>query len=93
MGPALWDLPSAFTPNGDGHNDVFKLLYQGNINLSSIQIFNRWGAIVFETKDIDQGWDGRHNGSLAPSDVYVYVIKLNVGNDTKPIIGDLTLIR
>lgn len=68
-------IPSAFSPNGDGINDEFSV---GNYNLSSfnIQIFNRWGQLVFESSDPNFSWDGSSlNGGSVPEGVYVYVMK------------------
>lgn len=64
-------LPTAFTPNGDGVNDVF--MYRGNlIEQIELKIFNRWGELVFYTDQLDAGWDGVHNGVPAPEGSYVY---------------------
>ena len=92
--PPAYDIPSAFTPDGDGLNDVFKFLHEGNVEMESFQIFNRWGQQVFETRDIDMGWDGTFKGTMAPSDVYVYLIKFNLPGQADQILkGDVTLIR
>lgn len=64
--------PNAFTPDGDGINDVFAPVFFDLTELELI-IFDRWGAEVFSTKEIGRGWDGRfRDGSLAPTGVYVY---------------------
>lgn len=65
-------LPTAFTPNGDGHNDVFRIVSQ-KITLKSFRIFNRWGEQVFVTSDIAVGWNGRYKGGMLPGS-YVYMI-------------------
>jgi gliding motility-associated-like protein len=66
--------PNAFSPNGDGKNDVFYVYGPvDEISRFQLQVFDRWGTLIFETKDIQQGWDGRIDGSLAPSGVYVWV--------------------
>lgn len=68
-------IPSAFSPNGDGINDSFSV---GHYNLSSfnIQIFNRWGQLVFESLDPAFEWNGTNlNGITVPEGVYVYVMK------------------
>ncbi len=69
----IW-VPSAFTPNDDGLNDVFKLSYI-NIRSARTEIYNRWGQLVFVTNNIDEGWDGTFEGNPCTVDVYVYVIK------------------
>ncbi|MEM6264093.1 MAG: gliding motility-associated C-terminal domain-containing protein [Bacteroidota bacterium] len=66
-------IPSAFSPNGDQINDVFLPLTLGVSNYR-LQIFDRWGRIVFETDDPAQGWDGTRRGSDVPEGVYVYLI-------------------
>jgi gliding motility-associated-like protein len=91
------DIPNAFTPNGDGINDYFfprQWLSNGIINFH-LQIFNRWGELVYETKNTDGlGWDGRLNGQEQPSGVYVYRIIVTYKNGTtENYDGNVTLIR
>lgn len=63
--------PTAFTPNGDDQNDYFKV--EGKfVAKCRLQIFNRWGEQIFETTDLQQGWDGTAKGSPAPQDTYIY---------------------
>lgn len=69
----LW-LPNAFSPNSDGQNDFF-MARGANISDFRMDIYNRWGELVFETNDINQGWDGRISGKNCPSDVYVWYIQ------------------
>ncbi len=87
-------VPTAFSPNGDGQNDVFRIGYRENFFLIRMQVFNRWGELVFETTDINQGWDGTYNGQPQPIGTYVFIIH---GEDSKgyPIrkIGNVTLLR
>jgi gliding motility-associated-like protein len=83
--------PVAFSPNGDGYNDEW---FIENIQLypkSVIQIYNRWGQLLYEEKGIDGYWDGNYNGNPVPTGVYIYMIILN--NDEKTRTGTLTLIR
>jgi gliding motility-associated-like protein len=67
-------VPNCFTPNDDGINDVF---YAHSVGLRGfeITIFNRWGEVIFESNDINKGWDGKKNGRLVPTGVYIYKIK------------------
>jgi gliding motility-associated-like protein len=65
-------VPNAFTPNQDGWNDLF-LASGVNLSYFRMQVFNRWGELLFETNDISEGWDGRKNGINCPSDVYVWL--------------------
>ncbi|HEU4716435.1 MAG TPA: PKD domain-containing protein, partial [Bacteroidia bacterium] len=68
-------IPNAFTPNGDGKNDVF-LAYGNEVSAFHMMMFDRWGNMIFESNDINKGWDGRGNGGsdIAQQDVYVYKI-------------------
>jgi gliding motility-associated-like protein len=68
------EAPSAFTPNGDSNNDIFKF-EEKNIADFEMRIFNRWGEIVFSTNDVQQGWDGYVNGHLQNIDTYKYAVK------------------
>jgi gliding motility-associated-like protein len=68
------EAPSAFTPNGDANNDIFKF-EKKNIKSFELKIFNRWGEIVFSTNIIQEGWDGSVNGHLQNIDTYVYMVK------------------
>jgi gliding motility-associated-like protein len=86
-------VPNAFTPNYNGLNDVF-LVKSTNIEKFHIVIFNRWGNLLFETNDINVGWDGKYNGILVPEGVYVYSIEA-IGEDKVPYrkLGSLTVLR
>lgn len=68
------EAPSAFTPNGDSNNDLFKF-EEKNVKNFDLKIFNRWGEIVFSTNDVNQGWDGNVNGHAQNIDTYVYSVK------------------
>ena len=67
-------IPNTFTPNGDGLNDVFKPLCTNISNLSWV-VFDRWGLQLFQTNEIDQGWDGTYQGGKCQEDVYVYKLQ------------------
>jgi gliding motility-associated-like protein len=85
--------PNAFTPNEDGINDRFYL--QGiHVQTFNLQIFSRWGLLMFETNDISEGWDGFYQGEKAPEGAYVYVAR-GVGYNGMPYVikGTLTLMR
>ena len=87
-------LPNAFTPNGDGHNDIFKLANVEFETLQEFKVFNRYGQVVFETSDINQGWDGTFKGQPAPMDTYMYLIRVTLsGGDSHSFKGDVTLMR
>ncbi|KAA3651454.1 MAG: hypothetical protein DWP98_02910 [Bacteroidetes bacterium] len=86
-------IPSAFTPNQDGQNDVFRVrgVFLESLNL---QIFNRWGEKVFESNDVNQGWDGSYKGELANPGVFVYHLKSTCLNGQEFFKkGNITLIR
>jgi gliding motility-associated-like protein len=68
-------IPNAFTPNNDGKNDVFKPLLPGIVSLSYFNIYNRWGQLVFTTKEPGKGWDGYQNGVKADEGTYVWIFK------------------
>jgi gliding motility-associated-like protein len=87
------DVPNAFTPNGDGANDVVFVRGYG-IDKMSWRIYNRWGQLVFVSTNINFGWDGRFKGALQPQDVYVYTLSVQFTDGTKySKKGDITLLR
>jgi len=91
------DIPNAFTPNGDGANDYFfpRQLLSQKITAFNMQVFNRWGELIFETNSKDgQGWDGRFNGKLQPEGVYIYLIDAEIdGIQKEHYQRNVTLIR
>lgn len=91
------DIPNAFTPNSDGDNDYFfpRTLLSKSISNFKMQVFNRWGQLVFETNRTDgSGWDGRFNDKEQPVGVYIYVIAVAYRNDRQEQYqGNVTLIR
>jgi gliding motility-associated-like protein len=86
-------LPNAFTPNGDGQNDMF-MAVGNNIGKFEMLIFNRGGSMVFQSNDIKKGWDGTFKGQLAESNVYVYKVYY-IGKDGKGhnVTGSVTLVK
>lgn len=85
-------MPNAFAPYSSNHE--LKIVMRGIATLKYFRIFNRWGQKVFETQDINKGWDGRLNGEDQPTGVYVYVIEAET-DAGKPFHkeGNVTLIR
>ncbi|MEO6962827.1 MAG: gliding motility-associated C-terminal domain-containing protein [Puia sp.] len=65
-------VPNAFTPNGDGVNDVFRVFYGSDISQVSLTVYNRWGQLVFVDKGANKGWDGTISGQRQPSGSYVW---------------------
>ena len=93
-----WDalalVPSAFSPNGDGHNDLLHLIVRGIFTLDHFYVYNRWGELVFQTNDPAIGWDGQYKGADQPVGVYVYEFKgLDHLGKTISGHGNVTLIR
>ncbi|MCX6267999.1 MAG: gliding motility-associated C-terminal domain-containing protein [Bacteroidetes bacterium] len=89
-------IPNAFTPNGDGLNDYFLILGlpPENITLYNIQIFNRWGQMVFSSDNILLSWDGTLKGEICPEGDYVWVIFYEDNKKTKTSNkGTVTLLR
>jgi gliding motility-associated-like protein len=90
--------PNAFTPNGDGLNDEFKVIISSpNIEAFSMSVFNRWGAIIFHTNDISLGWDGTYQGKMCTPGSYVFKISYNtsINSNTQPEakIGTVMLVN
>lgn len=88
-------VPNVFTPNGDGQNDEFRVVYRSLKNYS-IVIFNRWGRKVYQSTNPAEGWDGTVGGGLAPPGVYFYYIEAesyNKDETIKPRKGPVHLIR
>lgn len=87
------DMPNAFSP-GSSPNSELKIVKRGIATLKSFRIFNRWGNLVFETSNIDQGWDGTYKGQAQPFGVYVYEIEAATATGRKFVKqGNVTLIR
>jgi gliding motility-associated-like protein len=91
-------IPSAFTPNGDGTNDVFRIVPGKDVKSVDFRIFNRFGELVFSTKDPKDGWDGTWKGQPAEVSTYFYQVKVQFQNvqgahKEKMFKGDLTLVR
>lgn len=100
------DVPNAFSPNGDGFNDI---LFVRGIGVTELEfkIYNRWGELVFETNDIaivcnkienciqTKGWDGTYKDEKQEMDVYVYTLRATFenGDDTGVMKGNITLLR
>lgn len=86
-------IPNAFTPNGDGNNDV---LYVRGVIIDEMQllIYNRWGEKVFESNIQSSGWDGTFKNKELPPDVYGYYLFVRCENgDTLTKKGNITLLR
>lgn len=80
-------LPNAFTPNGDGLNDIFRPVPVGIRSTEYFRVFNRYGQVMFETKEWMKGWDGTFKGKKQPSGTYVWAIK---GTDKNGRVVEMT---
>jgi gliding motility-associated-like protein len=87
-------VPTAFTPNGDGLNDVLRPIAVGMQRINYFRVFNRWGQIVFSTSVNGHGWDGRVGGTLQSTNTYVWMVSA-MDYLGKPYFrkGTVTLIR
>jgi gliding motility-associated-like protein len=87
-------IPNAFSPNGDGQNDIFRIANITDEKLIDFKVFNRWGTILFRTTDPKQGWDGTNKGQAQPVGVYGYVIRIGYPDGyVETYKGTVTLIR
>ena len=87
-------VPTAFTPNGDGKNDIFRPVAAGITRIEYVRVYNRWGQMVFSAANDKVGWDGKIKGQEQPSGTFVWLVK---GTDYtgKPFFakGTVLLIR
>lgn len=88
-------VPSAFTPNGDGLNDILRPIPQCDIEHYIFRIYNRWGEMVYQTRTLNIGWNGQYKGQPADIGTYYYYIEYNTKQDeTKRLHkGDITIIK
>ena len=91
-------VPTAFTPNNDGDNDELFIFTGCVLEDVELSVFDRWGARVFSTTDINVGWDGLIDGSIAPMGVYIYKLEYKSENFKGEVVssisyGDITLVR
>jgi gliding motility-associated-like protein len=92
-GPGEYNLPNAFTPNGDGMNDCFGVATWGVVKDLQLTIFSRWGNLVYQTTDPTQCWDGTYKGQKMRSEVFVYQLKATTNCGPVYRKGTVTLIR
>ena len=93
--PLDFMIPSAFSPNGDGTNDVFKVINITNQILNEFSIYNRYGQRVFYTLKPELGWDGTFNNKPCDMGTYYYLFRYKMPERDKEYVmkGDVTLIR
>jgi gliding motility-associated-like protein len=92
-GPEIY-VPTGFTPNGDGLNDIFRPIPIGITSIEYFRVYNRYGELVFETRELNKGWDGNYKGIPQSSNAFIWQVK---GTDRSGKIrllkGTVTLIR
>lgn len=87
-------LPTAFSPNGDGLNDVLRILGGKNVQSVELTIYNRWGEQIFYTNDIKVGWDGTYKGKMQNSGVYAFTLKVAfINGEMLNKKGNITIIK
>lgn len=86
-----WEMPNVFTPDGDGLNDTFGPVIKGNnATVIDFKIYNRWGNLVHDEKS---PWDGAIDGNPHPSDILIYMIRIETNEGVEKLSGDVALIR
>ena len=85
------NVPSVFSPNGDGQNDLWILRGIENYPNVKVVVFNRWGGEMYSSTGYAEPWDGTYNGTQSPSTTYYYIIDL--GDDIEPFSGTINIIR
>ncbi|MBC7775610.1 MAG: gliding motility-associated C-terminal domain-containing protein, partial [Phycisphaerae bacterium] len=90
----LIHIPNAFTPNGDGANDVFRVVpHEGAEVILSLRVYDRWGQKLYAGSGANAQWDGKIGDKLAPSDVYVWILEYECGGQRRRVSEDVTLLR
>jgi gliding motility-associated-like protein len=93
VGPDIY-VPTGFSPNGDGQNDIFRPLPVGIVQMEFFRVYDRWGKLMYSTTEYLQGWNGYFNGSPAAVGTYVWVVQgKNVNDETVLRKGTVTLVR
>lgn len=95
--PGLW-MPNSFTPNNDGLNDILKpITNRTTLAPYLLQIYNRWGQLIFESSEPDKGWDGKFNGNSCETGTYLYILQYRQGELGRSAIavnkGLVTLLK
>ena len=89
------EIPSAFTPNNDNANDTWKItpMLHAEQLKTFVRVFDKKGNMVFESTQLDKEWDGHHNGSPLPADVYFYTIEMDLSYRRVSYKGIVTILR
>ena len=88
----IW-VPSAFTPDDDNLNDVFKIVGKVDSKDFILEIFNKWGERIFVSNDPNYGWNGYYNGRIVQNDLYVYKIICKIKSKHFIKYGSVTLLK
>lgn len=87
-------MPTAFSPNGDGNNDLFKPKVYDALSNYELSVYNRWGGLVFRSNDPQAGWDGYIKGVIQDQQAFIYVCSFNDrNNERKELRGSVVLLR
>ena len=90
-------MPNVFTPNGDSLNDYFRPIVFKKVNEAVLSIYNRWGEKLFETLNVERGWDGHYMGKPVPDGVYFWLLEYREPKGVNPKLiymsGSVTVIR
>ena len=93
----IYYVPNTFTPDNDEFNQTFQPVFTAGFDPYDFQIiiFDRWGELIFESFNADEGWDGTYNGKLVPDGTYTWKIefKTSSSDERVAVIGHLNLIR
>jgi len=84
-------VPNAFSPNGDGINDTWVITHLSAYPGATVQVFNRYGQLVFQSENNSKTWDGTYNGKPLPMATYYYIIDLK--NNQKKLAGSITIFK
>ena len=87
-------LPSAFSPDGNGVNDVFRVIHAPYLTQIQLRVYNRYGELLFTSSDRRPGWDGTFHGLSQPAGTYVWMVGYtNLNNERKTVSGTVELVR
>jgi len=84
-------VPNSFTPNGDNVNDTWEIKGLANYPNAFLQVFNRWGTLVFSSRGYTSAWKGQHNGTPLPTGTYYYTLSSDIL--VQPLSGSVSILR
>ncbi len=91
--PCLWKFPNVFTPNDDNVNDIFNILNGFGVTNYELKIYNRFGQLIFQTNQVNGGWDGRFNKKNVDVGTYVWKANFKENGVLQSVKGTIVLIR